>query len=76
MAAVNDRNGMLWQNLADAGCSAELSAECIALAEFGLSAQMLQKLKKQRQGLLDEIHFTEQELRCLDYLIYKVENEQ
>ena len=76
MAAVNDRKGMLWQNLADAGCSAELAAECIALAESGLSAQMLQKLKKQRQGLLDEIHFTEQKLRCLDYLIYKVENEQ
>ena len=76
MAAANDHEEMLRQNLTDAGCSGELTEECIALAKNGLSAQMLQKLKKQRQELLDEIHFTEQELRCLDYLIYQVENRQ
>ena len=74
MAAANDKKEMLRQNLADAGCPAELTAECIALADSGMTAQMLQKLKKQRQGLLDEIHFTEQELRCLDHLIFQVEN--
>ena len=74
MAAANDKKEMLRQNLADAGCSVELTAECIALADSGMTAQMLQKLKKQRQGLLDEIHFTEQELRCLDHLIFQVEN--
>ena len=75
MAAANDHEGMLRQNLTDAGCSGDLTAECIALARSGLSAQMLQRLKKQRQGLLDKIHDTERELRCLDYLIYQVEND-
>ena len=74
MAAANDKKEILRQNLTDAGCSVELTAECIALADSGMIAQMLQKLKKQRQGLLDEIHFTEQELRSLDYLIFQVEN--
>ena len=76
MAAINDREGLLRQNLIDAGCSSELTAECMELAEAGLSMQMLQKLKTQRKGLLDEIHGAEKELRCLDYLMYQVENNQ
>lgn len=76
MAAANDWEGMLRQNLMDAGCPGEMTAECILLAESGLFSQMLQKLRKQRRGLLDEIHSVEQELRCLDYLINQVENNQ
>ena len=75
MAQANDKQAMLRQNLLDAGCSRRLTAECMELAEAGLYAQMLQKLKKQRQGLLDAIHGAERELRCLDYLMHQVEND-
>lgn len=66
--------GMLYQNLVDAGCPAELTEECMALAADGKERQMLVRLKAQRKCLLDEIHTHQKELDCLDYLVFCMEN--
>lgn len=74
MPKANDKTEMLRQNLVDAKCSKQMTAECMRLAQKGLYAQMLRELKSQRNGLLDEIHQSEYALRCLDYLMFQVEH--
>ena len=67
---------MLMQNLKDAKCSSELTQECMKLASEGNSVQMMRKLKKQREGLLDEIHEHQKALDCLDYLMFQIEKQE
>lgn len=65
----------LKQNLIDAECSSQLTAECLNLSENGQTAQILYRLNKQRLVLLDEIHKHQKALDCLDYLIFQIEKD-
>ncbi len=76
MARANDTNELLYQNLCDAGCSEALTQECMELAENGMTKRMVQRLKGQRTNLLDEIHQAENSLRCLEYLLFQIEQNQ
>ena len=62
MAEANDTFGRLYQNLIDAGCSAETVAQCMELAK----RRILRKTGRAGQKRID----------CLDYLIYQIQNDK
>lgn len=72
MAEANDTMGILYQNLADAGCSEKDIKCCMDMAQNGKWAEMLLALKSHRAALLDGIHDEQGKLDCLDYLIYQI----
>ena len=49
MAAANDRQGCLLQNLQDAMCPEEMTRECIGLAEAENERDMLRLLEEHRK---------------------------
>ncbi len=62
-------------NLADAGCGAELIRQFDELVRTGNRRALRQLLDSHRQALLNDIHAGQKRLDCLDYLIYRM-NEQ
>lgn len=75
MPEASDTQGILRQNLADAGCGPELVRQCAALAQGGNTAELVRVLTRHRQTLLDAVHQNEKRIDCLDYLIYKLEKQ-
>ena len=73
MAQANDTRQQLAENLRDAGCSRDITEECLAFHDAGTPHRMLPKLKEQRAALLGKLHQTEKELDCLDYLVHRIE---
>ena len=74
MAEASDERGILLQNLRDAGCDRELIQRCMELAEHTDAAGILPLLRKYRGTLLGKVHKSQNELDCLDFLIYKLKN--
>ncbi|MBR4342830.1 MAG: hypothetical protein IKP88_09005 [Lachnospiraceae bacterium] len=71
MAAANDRQGCLLQNLQAAMCPEEMTRECIGLAETENEREMLRILEEHRKELLTRIHGYQKALDCLDYLVFQ-----
>lgn len=67
--------GQVRENLADAGCSAELIGQFEKLAAKGKQKEVHLLLDGYRRNLLESIHDGQRKLDCLDYLIYYL-NEQ
>lgn len=63
------------QNLSDAGCSESMIKEIVSLRENGRIAEALQKMKKDRCRLMDELHESGRKVDCLDFLIRQTEKE-
>jgi len=76
MAAANNQAACLRQNLLDAKCGRELSAQCMALSEEGQQMRMVSLLKAHRAMLLDTIHEYQKALDSLDYLLFQTEKNQ
>lgn len=76
MANASDKKGILLQNLQDAGCDSKFVYNCIALADKSKITELIQLLKNYRTGLLDKVHKNQDELDCLDFLIYKLQKEK
>lgn len=76
MAEASDTQGILYQNLLDAGCGADTIAQCMDLAKAKERAKLLRILVCHRQGLLDTVHQNEKRIDCLDYLIYRMEKHE
>lgn len=72
MAEINDIYGSIYQNLLDAGCDKETTAQCMRLMEKGRYMDMLPILTRHRGVLLDCIHKGQKKIDCLDYLLYKL----
>lgn len=64
----------LAQALRDAGCTEEAAAALLADARD--SRHLLELLARHRAALLDEVHRGEKKIDCLDYLIYKIKQNQ
>ena len=62
--------------LKDAGFDEATSACFLAKKEQGRYQEGLCILSKQRAKLLDELHHTQKQLDCLDFLIYQLRKEQ
>lgn len=63
------------QNLSDAGCCDAVINEIITLSENGKITEALQKMKKDRCRLMDELHESGRKVDCLDFLIRQTEKE-
>ena len=76
MPEASDTQGILRQNLIDAGCDQELVQRCVALTQGERTAEVIRILSRHRRTLLDTVHQGEKQIDCLDYLVYKLEKEQ
>ncbi|MCM1083922.1 MAG: hypothetical protein NC428_10635 [Clostridium sp.] len=72
MAQANDMDGILLENLADAGCDDDEARnifEHIKNNEVPLALSLLTTHKKK---LLGEIHDDQHKVDCLDYLVFQL----
>ena len=76
MAEASDTQGILRQNLIDAGCSQEIVRQCMKLARGKKIAEMQRILARHRQTLLDSVHTGQKQIDCLDYLVYHMEKQE
>ena len=65
-------NQEILQNLKDAACPNEFIEEFFKMKEFGSSKQLIQLLYKHKACLLDGLHESQKKVDCLDYLIFKI----
>lgn len=75
MAYATDRRALLLQNLEDAGCDNQTIQICMALFLKNDSAGMLRILSRHKHKLLDTVHACQKEIDCLDYLMFRLEQE-
>ena len=71
---TDDRDKIL-QNLKDADCDKELITQFFQLAENNRINELLKLLSAQRKTLVNRLHTNQRQIDCLDYLIYKIEQE-
>ncbi len=76
MPNAADTDGILRQNLVDAGCGPEIIRQCMALARKRDQAELMRILFRHRRMLLDTVHQNEKRIDCLDYLVYTMEKQQ
>ena len=76
MAEASDTEGILRQNLIDAGCDSEIVQQCMELARGQRIAEMKRILTRHRRTLLDTVHAEQKKIDCLDYLFYKMEKDE
>lgn len=74
MAEASDKKGMLLQNLQDAGFDTQTISKCISLAEEKKEAQLLYLLAHQKNILLDMVHKNQEQIDCLDFLVYQIKH--
>lgn len=75
MPNASDMQGMLRQNLIDAGCGTDAVQTCMALAQEKKTAELMHVLFQHRRTLLDTLHQSEKRIDCLDYLVYTLEKQ-
>lgn len=76
MPEVSDTEGILRQNLIDAGCDQKIVKRCMDLVQGKKTAEIKQILARHRQTLLNTVHAEQKKIDCLDYLIYKIDKDQ
>lgn len=73
MPHATDTDGILRQNLVDAGCGPDIVRQCMALAQKQDQSELMRVLSCHRRALLDALHQSEKQIDCLDYLVYQME---
>ena len=76
MAEALDIQGILRQNLLDAGCGSDTVQQCMDLVKKRECAKLLRLLSRHRRELLDTVNQNENLIDCLDYLIYQIEKQK
>ncbi|MDE7261661.1 MAG: hypothetical protein K2N78_06330 [Oscillospiraceae bacterium] len=76
MAEASDTQGILRQNLLDAGCGSDTVQQCMDLVKKRECSELLRLLSRHRRELLDTVHQNEKRIDCLDYLIYQIEKQK
>ena len=76
MAEASDTQGILRQNLLDAGCGSDTVQQCMDLVKRRESSELLRLLSRHRRELLDTVHQNEKRIDCLDYLSYQIEKQK
>lgn len=69
-----ENNNDLIQNLKDAACSAELIQEFFRQKELGNNKTLVKLLYKHKKQLLEDLHYFQKKIDCLDYLIFEINN--
>ena len=75
MPNAADTDGILRQNLADAGCGPAIIRQCMTLVQEQDQSELMRVLSRHRQTLLDTVHQSEKWIDCLDYLVYTLEKQ-
>ena len=75
MPEATDAQGILRQNLLDAGCGSDTVQMCMTLAQKKNTSELMRILAQHRRALLDTVHQNEKRIDCLDYLIYRLEKQ-
>lgn len=76
MPKASDAEGILRQNLLDAGCSGDMIRRCMDLAGKQERGELLRVLSRHRRELLELVHLSEKRIDCLDYLVYQIEKQE
>ena len=63
------------RNLNDAGCDAQTTENFLKLHAKGNIEEELRLLRKHRRTLLSEVHNNQKKIDCLDFLTFKLEQE-
>lgn len=72
MAEATDVFGILKQNLKDAGCNKEIIDNCMELASKDCWNEIPKLLITHKNQLLDTMHTSQNQIDCLDFLVYKI----
>lgn len=72
MAEAKDLYGSIYQNLLDAGCDQQTVKQCMTFVKDARYVDMIPILTKDRKALLGVIHKGQEQINCLDYLLYKL----
>ena len=75
MPHATDTDGILRQNLVDAGCGPDIVRQCMVLTRKQDQAELMRVLARHRRALLDALHQSEKRIDCLDYLLHKLEKQ-
>lgn len=65
---------LLIRNLKDAGCSEADIQRFLKLGQAGKRQEQLRLLSMHRANLLDQLHVSQRQIDCLDYLVYQMNN--
>lgn len=72
MAEANDKYGRIYQNLVDAGYNQKTIQCCMKLAQENNVEELLSQLYVYRKHLIEQTHNYQENIDCLDYLIYSL----
>lgn len=75
MAQANDKYGIIFQNLTDAGFDKITAQKYADMILNGNTEEVLHFLEKYRFCLLDELHKNKKRIDCLDFLVYRIGKE-
>ena len=63
---------LLIRNLKDAGCGETDIQRFLQLGHEGEQREQLRLLSAHRTALLDQLHVSQRQIDCLDYLVYQM----
>ena len=63
---------LLIRNLKDAGCSEADIQRFLKLRQEGRRREQLRLLTTHRASLLDQLHVSQRQIDCLDYLVFQM----
>ena len=64
---------LLFRNLKDSGCDDDSIRQFLKLKKEGREKELMRLLSAHRADLLDQVHTSQHQIDCLDYLIYTME---
>ncbi|MCD7946387.1 MAG: hypothetical protein LUF81_07265 [Clostridiales bacterium] len=76
MPDTNSEARSFYQNLMDIGFEEEMISRCVLLREEGRNKELLRTLQSGRRDLLSHIHAEQKKLDWLDYLVYRLNQEE
>lgn len=76
MPSALDKRALFLQNLKDAGCSAELTEECLSYYNNGNYEKILNELSAYRKAVLFETRAKQKQIDCLDFLANKIKKNE
>ncbi len=76
MPSALDKRALFLQNLKDAGCSAELTEECLSYYNNGNYEKILNELSAYRKAVLFETRVKQKQIDCLDFLANKIKKNE
>ena len=74
MGSYPQADQLLIRNLKDAGCEEADIQRFLQLGQEGRQREQLRLLAMHRATLLDQIHVSQRQIDCLDYLVYQMNN--